>query len=56
MDIKDYSRMIDEYAWYRQGDIFQIAKVAKELGRDYMEDIVDAKAQLIDSQNKSTVK
>ena len=49
MKIEDYSRMVDEFSWHNEGDIFAIAKAAKELGRDYMEDIAERKKQLIDS-------
>lgn len=49
-DIERYSRMVDDYAWYSQGDIFAIAKLAKKLGRDYMQDIVARKKQLLNAQ------
>ena len=49
MDIKEYSRMIDEFAWYGNGDVFRIAKAAKAMGRNYMDDITEAKKQLIES-------
>ena len=49
MKIEEYSRLIDEFAWYGKGDIFTIAKAAKELGRDYTDDIAERKKQLIDS-------
>lgn len=49
MKIEDYSRMVDEFAWYRKGDIIAIAKAAKELGRNYMDDIAESKKKLIDS-------
>ena len=48
--LRDYSRMIDDYAWYSQGDIFAIAKLAKKLKRDYMQDIVERKKQLLNAQ------
>lgn len=47
--IEEYSRLIDEMAWYGRGDIFQIAKLAKELGRNYTEDLAERKKLLIDS-------
>ena len=47
--LTEYSRMIDDFSWHNKGDIFAIAKAAKELGRDYMEDIAERKKQLIDS-------
>lgn len=42
-DIEKYSRMIDDFAWYDKGDIFEIAKLAKRLNRNYMEDITERK-------------
>ena len=41
--LKEYSRLLDSIAWHRQGDIFKLAKLAKELGRDYMQDLTDRK-------------
>ena len=41
--LKHYSKMIDNFAWYGKGDIFEIAKLAKKLSRDYMQDIADRK-------------
>ena len=49
MKIEEYSRMVDEFSWYNKGDVFVIAKAAKELGRDYMQDIAESKKMLIDS-------
>ncbi len=49
MNIEDYSRMLDDYAWHNKGDIIAIAKAAKELGRNYMDDIAERKKMLIDS-------
>lgn len=43
--LTEYSRMIDNFAWYGEGDIFQIAKFAKQLGRNYTEDIAERKLQ-----------
>ena len=42
-DIEKYSRMIDDFAWFNKGDIFEIAKLAKRLNRNYMEDITERK-------------
>ena len=53
MDIGEYSRMIDEFAWYGRGDVFRIAKAAKVLGRNYMDDITAAKKQVIESEEKT---
>lgn len=47
-----YSRMIDDYAWYRKGDVFEIAKLAKRLKRSYMDDIVARKMALRPSNPK----
>lgn len=46
-DIEIYSKMVDEFAWYGNGDIFAIAKLAKKLGRSYMQDIADRKMALL---------
>ena len=48
--LRDYSRMIDDFAWYSQGDIFAIAKLAKKLKRDYMQDITERKKQMLNAQ------
>lgn len=45
-DIERYSRMVDDFAWYGKGDVFEIAKLAKKLNRSYMQDIVDRKLAL----------
>lgn len=47
--LKEYSRMIDDFAWFNKGNIFEIAKLAKKLGRDYMSDITQAKCQLLET-------
>lgn len=49
-DIERYSRMVDDFAWYSQGDIFVIAKLAKKLKRDYMQDITARKKQMLNAQ------
>ena len=48
--LEAYSRLLDSIAWYNQGDIFQLAKMAKELGRNYTLDLVERKKLLQDSQ------
>lgn len=50
--LTEYSRLIDDFAWYGKGDIFKIAKLAKELGRNYTEDIANRKLQAIQSQKR----
>lgn len=47
MTITEYAKAVDDFAWYGIGDIFAIAKAAKKLGRNYMQDIADAKTALI---------
>lgn len=47
--IKAYSELLDNIAWYRKGDIFQLAKMAKELGRNYTQDLTERKMALINS-------
>lgn len=49
-DIVKYSRMIDDYAWYGKGDIFEIAKLAKKLNRHYTTDIVERKKMVLDAK------
>lgn len=49
-ELKEYSQMIDEFAWYGRGDVFQIAKVAKRLKRDYMQDLAERKQACIDGK------
>lgn len=44
--LSDYSRMIDDFAWYNKGNIFAIAKLAKRLGRNYMQDLAERKIAL----------
>ena len=38
--------MIDDFAWFNNGDIVEIAKFAKKLGRNYTQDIADRKMAL----------
>ena len=52
-DIVKYSRMIDDFAWYDKGEIFEIAKLAKLLNRDYMADIVARKKMALDSAKRT---
>ncbi len=49
-DIEKYSQMIDEFAWYGEGNIFEIAKLAKKLNRHYMVDIAERKKMVLDSK------
>ena len=49
-DIEKYSRMIDDFAWYGKGDIFEIAKLAKRLNRNYMEDITERKKMVLNTK------
>jgi hypothetical protein len=44
----EYSRMLDSIAWYNKGDVLELAKLAKKLGRDYMQDLADRKSALVD--------
>ena len=52
-ELTEYSRMIDDYAWYNKGNIFEIAKTAQLLGRNYMEDITNRKMAMIPAMKKS---
>ena len=49
-DIEKYIKIIDDFAWYNKGDIFEIAKLAKKLNRQYMNDITDRKKILLDAK------
>lgn len=49
-DIVKYSRMIDDFAWFNKGDIFEIAKLAKRLNRNYMEDITERKKMVLNTK------
>ena len=46
-----YSRMLDEIAWFNNGDIFELAKLAKQLNRNYTIDLAERKKQLLDSKH-----
>ena len=45
--LEKYSRLLDELAWYRKGDIFELAKLAKSLGRNYTQDLAERKQALL---------
>lgn len=49
-DIEKYSRMIDDFAWYDKGDIFEIAKLARKLNRNYTVDIAERKKMVLNSK------
>ena len=49
-DIVKYSRMIDDFAWFNKGDIFEIAKLAKRLNRNYMVDITERKKMVLNTK------
>ena len=46
-----YSRMLDEIAWFNNGDISELAKLAKQLNRNYTIDLAERKKQLLDSKH-----
>ena len=46
--LEEYSHLLDEIAWYNKGDVIQLAKMAKKLGRDYMRDLTERKSALVD--------
>ena len=46
--LEDYSRLLDGIAWYNQGDVIELARMAKKLGRDYMQDLAGRKSALTD--------
>lgn len=45
-----YSRMLDEVAWYNRGDIYDLIRLARKLGRNYTIDLADRRKQLLDSK------
>lgn len=45
--LEKYSAMLDEFAWYNKGSVFELAKLADLLGRDYMSDLVARKQMLM---------
>ena len=44
----EYSRMLDSIAWYNKGDVLELAKLAKKLGRNYTQDLAERKSALAD--------
>lgn len=48
--LKSYSELLDNIAWYNKGDVIELAKMAKKLGRDYMKDLTERKMALITPQ------
>ena len=50
--LEAYSRLLDSIAWYNKGDIVQLAKMAKELGRNYTEDLTERKKLMLDSMDR----
>jgi len=47
-----YSRKLDELAWYNRGDIFELIRLARKLGRNYTIDLAERKKQLLDSKSE----
>lgn len=47
-----YSKLLDSIAWYNKGDIFQLAKMVKELGTNYTADLTERKKLMLDSMDK----
>lgn len=50
--LEAYSRLLDSIAWYNKGDIVKLAKMAKELGRNYTEDLTERKKLMLDSMDR----
>ncbi|WP_041914919.1 hypothetical protein [Selenomonas ruminantium] len=44
--LEEYSRLLDSIAWYNRGDVLELAKMAKKLGRSYMQDLAERKQAL----------
>lgn len=49
-DINTYSELLDNIAWYNKGNVIELAKMAKNLGRDYMKDLTERRMALITPQ------
>ena len=48
--LEKYSRAIDEMAWYGKGNLVEIARLARQLGRSYTVDIAERKAQALNAR------
>ena len=46
-----YGRALDDLAWYGKGSVYEVAKMAKRLGRSYTIDLAERKKQFLDSKN-----
>ena len=46
--LEEYSHLLDEIAWYNKGDVIELARMAKKLDRDYMQDLAERKSALVD--------
>lgn len=49
--LKKYSKMVDDFAWYKKGDIIKIMMMAKKLNRSYGQDIAERRAAMLDSKD-----
>lgn len=48
--LEEYSKAIDSMAWYGEGNLVEIAKLARQLGRSYTVDIAERKAQALNAR------
>lgn len=48
--LEQYSKAVDQLAWYGKGNLVEIAKLARQLGRSYTVDIAKRKAQLLNAR------
>ena len=46
--LEEYSQLLDNIAWYNKGDVIELAKLAKKLGRNYTQDLAERKSALAD--------
>ena len=44
--LEEYCQLLDNIAWHREGDILQLAKLAKKLRRNYMQDLAERKTAI----------
>lgn len=46
--LEEYSQLLDSIAWYNKGDVIELARMAKKLGRNYTQDLAERKSALVD--------
>ena len=46
--LEEYSHLLDSIPWYNKGDVIELPKLAKTLGRNYTQDLAERKSALAD--------